>query len=154
MNDRVVLYPRVSTDMQRDNFSIPSQIAECLQYANLKGYSIVGDRYVNPDNGYDTSVGNGAIPAFVDDFTSRELNRPGLDAALDYLDRVGYDVLVVHALDRLARDPYIRQTIEKEFIKRGARVEYVLGAYDEKLPKVRCRRILMLHSQNGRTPGV
>ena len=43
----------------------------------------------------------------------------------------GFDVLIVHALDRLARDPYIRQTLEREFNERGARVEFVLGAYEE-----------------------
>jgi len=31
----------------------------------------------------------------------------------------------------IARDPYFRQTIEREFIARGARVEYIIGNYDE-----------------------
>jgi site-specific DNA recombinase len=131
MNERAALYPRVSTDTQRDNYSIPSQISDCLKYAEKKGYAIVGDMYVDPKTGQDTIKKNGAIPAYVDDFTSRELNRPGLNAALEYLERVGFDVLVVHALDRLARDPYIRQTLEREFNSRGARIEYVLGSYEE-----------------------
>jgi site-specific DNA recombinase len=130
-NYRAAIYARVSTDMQRDNFSIPSQIAECLNYAQLKGYSVVGDRYVNRENGFDAPSGNGSIPAFVDDYSSRELSRPSIDAALDYLETIGFDVLVVHAIDRLARDPFIRQTLEREFIKRGARVEYALGNYEE-----------------------
>lgn len=44
---------------------------------------------------------------------------------------MGFDVLVVHALDRMARDPYIRQTLERELLAHGAKVEYVLGNYDE-----------------------
>ena len=44
--------------------------------------------------------------------------------------------LIVHAIDRLARDPYIRQTIEKKVKEFGARVEYVLGNYEE-LQKVK-----------------
>ena len=131
MSRRAVIYARVSTDLQRDNFSIPSQIAECQQYAQRSGYTIIGDQFVDPENGLDTISGNGAIPAYVDDYSSRELSRPSLDAALRYLESVGFDVLVVHSLDRLARDPYIRQTLEKEFQARGASVEYVLGNYEE-----------------------
>ena len=71
------------------------------------------------------------ILAYVDDLSSRELSRPGLDASLTFLEAVGFDVLIVHALDRLARDPYIRQTLEMEFTRRGAKVEFVLGNYDE-----------------------
>ncbi len=132
MSKRVIIYARVSTDMQRDNFSIPSQVSECLKYITSKRYSLVGNQYVDPESGRDTSPDvPGAIPVFADDYTSRELSRPGLDAALYYLEKFGFDILVVHALDRLARDPYIRQTLEREFNKRGARVEYVLGAYEE-----------------------
>ena len=50
---------------------------------------------------------------------------------MNFLETVGFDVLIVFVLDRLAGDPYIRQTLEKEFIARNANVEYVLGDYDE-----------------------
>lgn len=132
MSRRAAIYARVSTDMQRDNFSIPSQIAECLKYARKKNYALVGNQYIDPETGKDVSPDYPeAIPAYVDDYTSRELSRPSLDATLYYLETYGFDVLIVHALDRLARDPYIRQTLEREFSKRGARVEFVLGAYEE-----------------------
>jgi site-specific DNA recombinase len=125
------MYPRVSTDIQRDNYSIPSQIKDMLDYARIRDYVLVGDCYVDPVDGKDTVKGNGAIPAFVDDYTSTELSRPGLNACLYYLKNTGFDVLIVHAIDRLARDPYFRQTIEREVTALGARVEYVLGNYDE-----------------------
>ena len=131
MTQRAVIYARVSTDMQRDNYSIPSQIKEILTYAKARGYSLVGNQYVDPEAGKDIVKSKTAIPAFVDDYTSRELSRPGLDAALLFLENTGYDVLIVQALDRLARDPYFRQTIEREFTARGARIEYVLGNYEE-----------------------
>jgi len=132
MSTRAAIYARVSTDMQRDNFSIPSQIAECMKHADRKKYTLVGNQFVSPETGKDVASDfPAAIPAFVDDFTSRELSRPSLDAAIFYLETLGFDILIVHALDRLARDPYIRQTLEREFNKRGARVEYVLGAYEE-----------------------
>ncbi|MCC6986382.1 MAG: recombinase family protein [Anaerolineales bacterium] len=132
MSKRAAIYARVSTDMQRDNFSIPSQIGECVKFASSKRYSLVGNQFVDSETGRDVAEDfPNAIPAFADDFTSRELSRPSLDAALYFLEKFGFDILIVHALDRLARDPYIRQTLEREFNNRGARVEYVLGAYEE-----------------------
>jgi site-specific DNA recombinase len=125
---RAAMYPRVSTDTQRGNYSIPSQIKAMMDYAVMRGYTLVGDHFVNPDDGRDAESG---IPAFVDDFTSTELSRPGFDACLLFLDKYGFDVLIVHAIDRLARDPFHRQVLEREITARGARVEYILGNYDE-----------------------
>ena len=131
MSKRAAIYARVSTDLQRDNYSIPSQIAECLKYAAKRGYLVVGDQYIDPITGQDTKHCDFAVPAFVDDFPSREISRPSLDACLNYLETVGFDILIVHALDRLARDPYIRQTIEMDFNKLGVKIEYAIGSYDE-----------------------
>jgi DNA invertase Pin-like site-specific DNA recombinase len=131
MTKRAAIYARVSTDDQRSNYSVPTQLAACLQSVRTKGYALVGNLHVNLETGADSRPGDGTIPAFVDDYTSRELSRPGLDAAVAYLETVGFDVLVVHALDRLARDPYIRQTLELEFGKRSCKVEFVLGNYEE-----------------------
>ena len=130
MTKRAIVYARVSTDDQRGNYSVPTQVDECLRYVKQKGYSVVGNRFIDPTTGRDVATTDG-IRAYVDDYSSRELSRPGLDAALVFLETVGFDVVVVHALDRLARDPYIRQTLEMEFDKRGARVEYVLGNYEQ-----------------------
>jgi len=126
---RAVIYARVSTDDQRSNYSIPTQVAGCLAYIEERGYTLVGDQFVNPDTGQDVAAGG--VAAYVDDFTSRELSRPSLDAALRFAETVGYDVLVVMVLDRLARDQYIRRTLELEFEKQGVIVEYVQGDYDE-----------------------
>jgi site-specific DNA recombinase len=131
MSLRAAIYARVSTDVQRENYSIPSQIQEILRYAQIRNLSLVGDRFVDPGTGKDTLNTPGAIPAFVDDYTSTELSRPGLNACLSFLNSKGFDVLIVHAIDRLARDPYFRQTIEREVAALGAKVEYVLGNYDE-----------------------
>ena len=131
MSLRAAIYARVSTDIQRENYSIPSQIKEILKFAEIHNIALVGDLYVSPETGKDVAKGNGAIPAYVDDYTSTELSRPGLDAALNFLERTGFDILLVQAIDRLARDPYFRQTIEREFMAKGARIEYVLGNYDQ-----------------------
>lgn len=128
---RAVIYSRVSTDDQRSNFSIPTQIAECVKYCEKRGFSIVGNSYVDKQTGLDAPKGENTIPAYVDDFSSRELNRPGLDAAISYLEDYGFDVVVVHSIDRLARDPFIRQTLEREFLRRNAKVEFALGNYED-----------------------
>jgi len=125
---RAIIYARVSTDDQRNNYSIPSQIMECVKYAESHGYSLVGNRFVDPDTGQDASTGT---PAFVDDFSSREMNRPGLDAAYDYLKNYGFDVVIVYSIDRLDRDPYKLRTHEYGFISGKAIVEYVKGDYSD-----------------------
>lgn len=125
---RAIIYARVSTDDQRNNYSIPSQIMECVKYAEAKGYSLVGNRFVDPETGQDAAAGT---PAFVDDYSSRELNRPGLDAAYDYLKQYGYDVVIVYSLDRLDRDPYKLRTHEYGFLSGKATVEYVKGDYSD-----------------------
>ena len=141
MSERAIIYARVSTDIQRENYSIPSQVKAAITYAKDRNYSIVGDQYVDLKTGKDSLIGNGSIAAYVDQYTSLELSRPSLDAAIDYLEKQGFDVLMVYALDRLARDPYIRQTIEREIEARGARVEYVSGNYD-KTPEGEVRKDL------------
>ena len=64
---RAALYARVSTDDQRDNYSVPTQIEDCLKLADKHGYTIVGEQYVIPRTGLDTVSGNGAVTAYVDD---------------------------------------------------------------------------------------
>lgn len=129
---RAVIYCRVSDDAQRGNFSIPSQLQDCTAFANERGHSIVGDHFVDPVDGRDvTSDYPGAVPCFADDFTSLEMSRPALNAVQRYLETYGFEVLIVHHLDRLSRDPYIRMTLEAEFKAQGVRVMYVLGDYDD-----------------------
>jgi len=129
---RAVIYARVSTDDQRSNYSIPTQVEACLKYAKQEGYSVVGDQYVSAETGLDVALpGEGTVRAYVDDYTSREMSRPSLDAAFRYLETTGYDVVIVYSVDRLARDPYIRETLERDFHKLGATVEYASGDYDD-----------------------
>lgn len=126
--ERAIIYARVSTDDQRDNYSIPSQVDECKRYIEKRGYILVGNCYVDPVTGYDATEG---IPAFVDDYTSRELNRPALDSALEYLDVYGFDVAVVFSMDRLDRDPFRFMVHEREFRAGKARLEFVKESFDD-----------------------
>lgn len=131
MSKRAVLYARVSQDTQRDNYSIPTQIAACAQYAKENGYRLVGAQYVDAETGKDARPGPGTICAYADDHSGTELLRPGVLAMLDFLREQGADAVIVLSLDRLARDPYIRMTLEREIQDTGARVIYVQGSYSD-----------------------
>lgn len=124
---RAAIYCRVSTDTQRENYSIPSQIQACIEHAESHGYKVVGDWIVNPETGLDSVEG---VAAYVDDISSSEKNRPAISAAFAYLSRCGFDVLIVHAVDRLARSPGLLEVYEAQFQELGARVEYVIGNYE------------------------
>src|SRR6188474_142729 len=101
MRQSAALYPRVSTDMQRDNYSVPSQIKAMLQLCEERAYKPAGDHWVNPDEGKDCSAGEG-VPAFVEDFTSLEIHRPEFERLISYISRYGADVVLVLSVDRLA----------------------------------------------------
>lgn len=125
---RAAIYCRVSTDTQRDNYSVPSQIQACLEYAESKGYMVVGDWLVDPGTGLDSGEG---VTAFVDDISSSEANRPALEAAYAFAASQGFDVLVTHSIDRMARSAGMLELLETQFQELDVRVEYVLGGYEE-----------------------
>src|SRR5215207_7881052 len=83
MNKRVVIYTRVSTTTQEDNFSLSSQEDACRTFATTHSWTIVA---------VERDVASGA-----------NRNRAGLDRALSMVERREADVLLAHALDRLSR---------------------------------------------------
>lgn len=123
---KAIIYARVSTDEQRDNYSISSQVDECRKYIEAKGYQLVGNQYVDAVTGFDAISG---IPAFVDDYSSSEVNRPSLDAAYEYLKLYGFDVAVVFSVDRLDRNPAKFYAHLAQF--KPASVEFVKENFDE-----------------------
>ncbi len=83
MTKRVVIYTRVSTTNQEDNFSLSSQEDACRTFATMHGWTIVA---------VERDVASGA-----------NRYRAGLDRALGMIERSEADVLLAHALDRLSR---------------------------------------------------
>lgn len=61
--------------------------------------------------------------AFTDKVSGKDVNRPQLKAALEYL-RDG-DVLVVHSMDRLARNLVDLRTLVDDLTGRGVQVEFL-----------------------------
>ena len=82
---RAAIYARVSTDEQAEKgYSLPSQIEACNKYAL--------------DNGYEV------FAKFTDDYSGREINRPGLNDLRQLLSEEKIDALIVYSGDRLSRD--------------------------------------------------
>lgn len=130
---RAVIYARVSTDEQREEgYSIASQIASCIDFAESHGYQLVGNRYVDQDGKDIDKAHPGAVPAFVDDYSGLTPERPAIAAVQDYLGSYGFEILIVYYIDRLGRE-YARYELERWFSLKGVKVEYVIGGYDDTL---------------------
>src|SRR5215207_8207619 len=82
---RVAIYCRVSSAGQEDNSSLATQEACCRSYAAERNWEVV--------------------VVYRDVFTGAAVfERPGLTELRAMMREAGFDVLLVHALDRLSRD--------------------------------------------------
>jgi site-specific DNA recombinase len=111
MADRAAIYARVSTDDQADNYSLPTQVEACQQYATEKGLQIVAE--------------------FREDYTGSELDRPELNDLRELARQGAIEWVLTFKLDRLARDFVIPFIIERELGAFGVQVRYVNARYDE-----------------------
>jgi site-specific DNA recombinase len=100
-----VLYGRVSNE-EGDRFGLKSQITELRELAQRKAYKIAAERY---DDGV-----SGAT-----------LERPALSQLRDEVRAGAYQVVMVHAPDRLSRNLAHQLLLLDEFKKAGVRVEFL-----------------------------
>ena len=115
MTKRAILYARVSGDDRKYATSgIESQLADCRRYVAERGYEVVNEVYETPDK-----VTSGA------DWL------PELDRVLKLAQGGAFDVLVVREIDRLARNRFKQMSVEIQLESCGARVEYVIGQFEE-----------------------
>jgi site-specific DNA recombinase len=105
---RVALYVRVSTDRQQHAQTIQQQVAQLQSYVAARAGWTVAAEHVFRDDG-----ASGA-----------RLDRPGLDALRDHAARAAFDVVVVTAPDRLARNFVHQMVIMEELQRRGVRVVF------------------------------
>ncbi|MBI2017433.1 recombinase family protein [Candidatus Daviesbacteria bacterium] len=94
---RICLYCRVSTEKQKDEKTIDSQIEELEKWVKEQGHTIV-ERYI--DDGYSGTV----------------LARPELDRLRDDASKKLWEAVVIHSPDRLSRE-YAWQVIVMEELK-------------------------------------
>ena len=80
---RAIIYTRVSTDEQGDNYSLPTQVEGCQRYAAQHGMEVVAQ--------------------FQDVMSGSPLDRPGLTKVRQIIAAGGCDALIVYSQDRLTR---------------------------------------------------
>lgn len=83
MTKRAIIYARVSTEEQADNFSLDSQIAACQRYASTHDFDI--------------------IATLQDVMSGAKLERPALTEARNLIQAGAIDALIIHTSDRLTR---------------------------------------------------
>src|SRR5919199_5381740 len=106
---RVALYVRVSTDRQQHAQTIKQQISQLREYVGGQENWTLEEAHLFRDDGY----------------SGARLNRPGLDALRDQAARGAFDVVVITAPDRLARNYVHQMVVLEELERRGVRVVFV-----------------------------
>lgn len=107
---RVAAYPRYSSDNQREE-SITAQMRAIEEYCKQKGYVIVE---VYPD----------------EEKTATTDRRPNFQRMIKDSSKKLFDVVVVHKLDRFARNRYDSAHYKRILKRNGVRVESVLEHLD------------------------
>ena len=117
---RCVIYLRVSTDEQaerdftEEGFSLPAQREACLQHIRDQGWTPV-DEYVDRDSA-----------------SKRSEDRPQFKAMLARIfESADVDVVVVHKLDRFARDAAHHLAVRAALRQRGVRLVSVQEQLEE-----------------------
>jgi site-specific DNA recombinase len=103
---RAALYVRVSTDRQQQAQTIEQQVTQLKAYAAAHEGWAVAEEHVFRDDGH----------------SGARLDRPGLDALRDHAARAAFDVVLVTAPDRLARNFVHQMVVLEELERRGVRV--------------------------------
>lgn len=113
-----VLYARVSTDKQAEkDLSIPAQLQAMREHARRAGWTVVKE-FVEP----------GA--------SAKTAQRPELQKLLALLSQsdARADIVLVHKIDRLARNVYDHATIKAMLHQKGVRLASVVENVDDSVP--------------------
>jgi site-specific DNA recombinase len=102
MSQPAALYARVSSDRQKENHNIASQVAALIQYAETHGY-VVPPEWQFQDDGY-----SGAT-----------LVRPGLEALRDLAAEGYLQTVLIYAPDRLSRKYAYQVLLAEELARCG-----------------------------------
>jgi site-specific DNA recombinase len=112
---RSVIYARVSTDDQADNYSTDSQIAACRKYAEDNGFSVVA--------------------VLQDVMSGAKLDRPGLTKVRELIRLKHTDALIVYCSDRLTRSLAHSLLLRDEFKAAGVSVHFVTKGQSQDTPE-------------------
>src|ERR671937_87180 len=106
---QVALYVRVSTDRQQQAQTIEQQVTQLQSYVAAREGWTVAAEHVFRDDGY----------------SGAKLQRPGLDALRDQAARAAFDVVLMTAPDRLARNYVHQMIVLEELERRGIGVVFI-----------------------------
>src|SRR5919109_2360782 len=104
------IYARVSTDRQRDEGTVESQVSELRELASDRGL-LVAEEFVFCDEGF-----SGAM-----------LARPALERLRDRAAEGAFEVLLCHSADRLARRYAYQVLLLEELQRAGVEVVFARG---------------------------
>ncbi len=105
MSTRAVIYARVSTSEQADNYSLASQVTECQRYAAQKKFDVVSE--------------------LADTASGATLDRPNLHKLRELVRSRMVDAVVVYCVDRLARDAAVYYILKEELKQAEVSLHYV-----------------------------
>jgi len=102
------IYARVSSDRQRQEGTIGSQVTALLEYADKNHYT-VPEGWVFGDEGY----------------SGASLIRPGLEQLRDLASEGQIETLLIYSPDRLSRKYAYQVLLTEEFVRHGVEVVFV-----------------------------
>jgi len=105
---RVAIYVRVSTQRQAQTQTIEQQLERLQAYIISKGWTLETEN-IYRDDGY----------------SGAKLNRPGLDRLRDRAALAEFDLVLITAPDRLARNYVHQMLVIEEWGRRGVSVEFL-----------------------------
>lgn len=106
---RTAFYVRVSTERQQQAQTIEQQVALLRAYVAERPDWVVEEQHVFRDDGH----------------TGAKLQRPGLDALRDQAARAAFDIVLITAPDRLARNYVHQMVILEELERHGINVVFI-----------------------------
>lgn len=112
---RTAIYARVSSDEQANNFSLSSQVAAAKRYAETNELNVVD--------------------VLREDESGMTLDRPELDQLRAAIRQGELDAIIVHASDRLTRNPVHGDRLRSEFAAAGVELHYVARGRVENTPE-------------------
>ncbi len=108
MVKKAAIYARVSREEQAQNYSLPTQLQSCRDYAAEHGYEVVAE--------------------FMDTYTGTEFDRPQFNELKKLAGIV--DAVIIHDTDRLSRDAVDMANFNRDFLAKNTLVKFVNFSID------------------------
>ena len=102
------IYARVSSDKQKEEHTIDSQLEALTEYAKNEGY-FVPSNHIFLDEGYSGST----------------LERPGLEHLRDLVSEGQVEIVLIYTPDRLSRKYAYQVLIVEEFSRNGIDIIFI-----------------------------